>query len=509
MRIERFLEASMKADGGKTAIVAGDTRLSYAQFSDLCHRMATSLREYGVKPGERVLLVLDNGWRCAVSLFATWIAGAVVCPVNPSVKPERLSRIARSCTPSLVLAEGRLERLLSCVPELDEVPRILTGPPQSAGGAGAFDVLFEGTPTPPPATRSDSDLAALLYTSGSTGEPKGVMLGHDNMAAAARSIVSYLENRASDVLLLVLPMSFGYGLNQLVTGILAGATVVIEKSFTFPQAIFERIRDEKVTGFALVPTMVALMRQARDLDPSLFYSLRYLTAAAAPLPQAHRQWLRTFLPHARLYCMYGQTECTRAAYLPPAEIDRRQGSVGIAIPGTVTEVVDEAGHTLPAGAIGELTVSGPHVMRGYWGDREATQRTLRPAPGSGRLRLHTGDLFTADDDGYLTFVARMDDMIKTRGEKVAPQAVEEVLHRLPGVAEALVTGVPDEISGQAVKAIVVVSDPSLSARDIMRHCAQNLEDHMVPRIVEFRDTLPRTDSGKASRRLAAATGTNP
>ena len=500
MRIEQYLRDSTARNDARTAIVSGDVRLSYGRFLDLASRMATTFRAQGVSRGDRVLILLDNGWQAAVAVFATWIAGGVICPVNPSTKAARLAAIAHDCRPAVVVTEGRLERLVESVAELTGVPRLVTG-------AGAsFDAGLEVEPSAGE-TLPDSDLAALIYTSGSTGEPKGVMLAHENMDAAARSIVSYLQNTGDDRILVVLPMSFGYGLNQLVTAMLTGATLVIEKSFAFPQAIFERIRDERITGFPLVPAMAAMMMQARDLDPSLFASLRYMTSAAAPLPLAHLDRLRTFLPHLRIYVMYGQTECTRIAYLPPDEINARRGSVGIAIPGTRAEVVDEAGMPVPPGTIGELVVSGPNVMRGYWENEAATRKALRSDPRDGALRLHTGDLFTADADGYLTFVARTDDIIKPRGEKVAPKAVEDVLHRMPGIAEALVVGVPHDILGQAVKAVVVASDAGLTERDVMRFCAQNLEDHMVPKIVEFRDSLPKTESGKASRRLAAEPAT--
>ncbi|WP_439625492.1 class I adenylate-forming enzyme family protein [Shinella sp.] len=498
MRIEKYLEDSASRDGARTAIVAGDVRLSYDRFFDLASRMATTLRSRGVGRGDRVLILLDNGWQAAVAVLATWIAGAVICPVNPATKGTRLAQIAHDCRPALVIVEGRLETRAADIAELASLPRLVTGE------AGSFDAGLEASPFASE-NLPDTDLAALIYTSGSTGEPKGVMLAHDNIDAAARSIAAYLEKDASDTILVVLPMSFGYGLNQLVTAMLTGATLVIEKSFAFPQAIFERIRDERVTGFPIVPAMAAMMLQARDLDPSLFASLRYVTSAAAPLPLAHLDGLRALLPRVSFYCMYGQTECTRATFLPPVKIDARRGSVGIAIPGTRAEVVDAAGEPVPPGTVGELVVNGPHVMRGYWQNEAATRRALRPDPRTGALRLHTGDLFTADADGYLTFVARTDDIIKSRGEKVAPQAVEDVLCRMPGIAEALVVGVPHEVLGQAVKAIIVASDAGLTERDVLRFCAQNLEDHMVPKTVEFRDTLPRTDTGKASRRLAANT----
>lgn len=497
MRIEHTLEASAARDGAKTAIVSGEVRLSYGRLLDLSRRLAATLHAQGVRRGDRVLVLLDNSWRTAVAVFATWIAGAAICPVNPATKAERLAAIAGNCEPALVIVEGRLERLVEESPALGALPRLVTGEGMS------FDAALEAAPFVLTDRFADTDLAALIYTSGSTGEPKGVMHGHDTLDAAARSITHYLENTAADIILVVLPMSFGYGLNQLVTAMLSGATLVIEKSFAFPQAIFETIRNEHVTGFPIVPAMAAMMMQARDLDASLFASLRYVTSAAAALPLAHLDWLRAFLPHTKLFCMYGQTECTRATWLPPDKIDTKRGSVGIAIPGTRAVVVDEAGEAAAPGGIGELVIEGPHVMRGYWRNAVATDRALRPAPGTGTLRLHTGDLFTADADGYLTFASRMDDIIKSRGEKVAPQAVEEVLCRMPGIAEALVVGVPHEVLGEAVKAVVVASDTSLTEREVLRFCARHLEDHMVPKSVEFRDTLPKTDSGKASRRLVA------
>lgn len=497
MRIEHYLQASVERDGARTAIVSGETRLSYDQLLDLSRRLATTLRDHGAGRGERVLIFLDNGWRTAVAVLATWMAGAAICPVNPATKAERLAAIARDCEPVALILESRLQHLVEEIPSLAARPRLV------AGEAGSFDAALSAAPLIPAENLLDTDLAALIYTSGSTGEPKGVMHSHATLDAAARSIARYLENTDDDVLLVVLPLSFGYGLNQLVTAILSGATLVIEKSFAFPQAVFETIRTERVTGFPLVPAMAAIMMQARDLDTSFFSSLRYITSAAAPLPLAHLDWLRSFLPHVRIYCMYGQTECTRATWLPPEEIDAKRGSAGIAIPGTTAAVVDEAGEAVSPGIVGELVIGGPHVMRGYWRKADATSRALRPAPHTGTLRLHTGDLFTADADGYLTFVARMDDIIKSRGEKVAPQAVEEVLCRMPGIAEALVVGVPHDVLGEAVKAVVVASNADLTEREIQRFCARHLEDHMVPKVVEFRDSLPRTDSGKASRRLAA------
>jgi acyl-CoA synthetase (AMP-forming)/AMP-acid ligase II len=331
------------------------------------------------------------------------------------------------------------------------------------------------------------------------------MMTHRNIDAASESITTYLRNTPDDIILNVLPLAFDYGLYQLLMAIRLGATLVLEKSFAFPQAIFERIRVEGVTGFPLVPTMAAMILQMRDLEPGFLPSLRYLSNTAAALPPAHIARLRELFPTARLYSMYGLTECKRCTYLPPEELDRRPGSVGIAIPHTEAFVVDDEGKPVPPGVAGELVIRGPHVMQGYWRNDAATAQMLRPGPNPWEKVLHTGDLFRTDEEGFLYFVGRKDDIIKTRGEKVAPKEVETVLHAHPGIAEAVVIGVPDPVLGAAIGALVVLSDPTLSEKDIIRHCARHLEDFMVPKIVEFRTELPKTDTGKVSRRLAAET----
>lgn len=506
MGFEDHLRRRAASDGARVAVVAGERQLTYAELWDLSQRLARGLAAGGVRPGDRVVTLLDNGWEAAVAIFGIWTAGAVLSPLNPSAKAARLAYVAGNCSAAAVVAQARLAPVVAeAKAGLAAAPRvILTGPHAALPDATLFGDCLAAGPSPLPPGQAAGELAAILYTSGSTGEPKGVMLSHGNVEAAVGSIASYLGNGADDVILSVLPLSFGYGLTQLLTAVACGATLVLEKSFAFPQTVFERLRDRKATGFPLVPSMVALMRQARDLDPALFASLRYMTSAAAPLPVEHVDWLRAFLPHVRLYSMYGQTECLRATFLPPEELGRRPASVGVPIPGTDAYVVDEAGRRAAPGVAGELVVSGPHVMQGYWENASATALALRPDPETGGLRLHTGDLFTSDADGFLSFVARRDDIIKSRGEKVPPRQVEAVLYSLPGIAEALVVGVPDPILGQAVKAFVVASDPALGERQVLAHCARRLEDHMVPKTVAFVDSLPKTDSGKLSRRLAAA-----
>jgi long-chain acyl-CoA synthetase len=346
----------------------------------------------------------------------------------------------------------------------------------------------------------EQDLAALIYTSGSTGSPKGVMMSHLNIISAATSITTYLENRPDDIILNVLPLSFDYGLYQILMGFKVGSTVVLERSFTYPMAVINRILQEKVTGFPIVPTISAILLQM-NLAGYDFSSLRYITNTAAALPTQHIIGLQKLFPKAKIYSMYGLTECKRVSYLPPDQIDIRPMSVGKAMPNVEVSIVDDQGQRVSRGAVGELVVRGSNVMRGYWEMPEETARVLKTGPVSGECVLYTGDLFRADDEGFLYFVGRKDDIIKSRGEKISPKEIETVLYGIEGIAEAAVFGVPDELLGQAVKAVLTVREGSLlNAQDVLVHCARHLEDHMIPREIEFRERLPRTLTGKISKR---------
>jgi acyl-CoA synthetase (AMP-forming)/AMP-acid ligase II len=345
----------------------------------------------------------------------------------------------------------------------------------------------------------DRDLAALIYTSGSTGSPKGVMSAHYNIVAAATSITTYVGNVPDDIIIDVLPLAFDYGLYQLLMSCRVGATLVLETSFAFPVQILDIMRKERVTGFPGVPSIFAMMLQ---LDPSNLElpDLRYVTNTAAALPVSHIQRMRgLFGDKVRIFSMYGQTECKRTLYLPPEELDRRPGSVGIPIPGEEVFVVDENLKELPAGEVGELVVRGANVMLGYWNKPEETAKTYLPGPLPGERLLRSFDLFRRDEEGFLYFVARTDDIIKSRGQKVSPKEVEAALYQIPGIIEAAVTGFKSDVWGESVEAHVVVEEGGrLDAETIIRKCRAQLEDFMVPERVVFHPAMPKTESGKIS-----------
>jgi acyl-CoA synthetase (AMP-forming)/AMP-acid ligase II len=325
------------------------------------------------------------------------------------------------------------------------------------------------------------------------------MLTHLNIVSAATSITTYLENVPDDIILNVLPLSFDYGLYQVLMAFKIGGTIILERSFTYPYAVIEKLVQEKVTGFPLVPTISAILLQL-DFKRYDFPSLRYVTNTAAALPTQHIRQLRKVFPHVKLYSMYGLTECKRVSYLPPDQIDLRPTSVGRGMPNEEVYIVDDNGRRVGPGVIGELVVRGSNVMKGYWELPEETDRVLRCGYLPGEKVLYTGDLFRMDEEGFLYFVGRKDDIIKCRGEKVSPKEIEDVLYSLDGVAEAVVIGVPDGLLGQAIKAVITLREGAqLTQRDVQSHCSQHLEDFMVPKFVEFRDSLPKTSSGKISK----------
>jgi acyl-CoA synthetase (AMP-forming)/AMP-acid ligase II len=346
----------------------------------------------------------------------------------------------------------------------------------------------------------DIDLAALVYTSGTTGTPKGVMCSHRSMISVAKSVIQYLDNRPGDRILNVLPLSFGYGLYQVIMATMFSGTVILERSFMYPSHILERIGQERVTGFPLVPTMAAMWLRIEDMSPYCFDTLRYITSAGAALPSSQTRRLQKLLPHVSIIPMYGLTECKRVTYLRPEDLDARPDSVGKAIPNCAVSLIDDQGKKVGPNQVGELVVRGANVMQGYWGDVELTSRVFRRSLSSHERSVHTGDYFRMDEEGFLYFLGRRDDMINCKGERISPREIENCICGLDAVAEAAVVGVPDEIFGQAIKAYVVIREgQSLQENEVLRICSQSLEAYMIPKFIEFAEKLPRTANGKVNK----------
>jgi acyl-CoA synthetase (AMP-forming)/AMP-acid ligase II len=308
---------------------------------------------------------------------------------------------------------------------------------------------------------------------------------------------TYLELKSDDRIVCGLPLSFDYGLYQVLMSFFVGCTLILETSFTFPVKVLQAMEREKATVFPGVPTVFSMLMGLKTLKDFDLRHLRTITNTAAALSEEHINQLRALFPQARLFSMYGLTECKRVTYLPPDQLDIRPTSVGRGMPNEEVWLVDEAGHRLPNGSTGELVIRGSNVMRGYWNKPAETARCLKPGPMPGEMVLYSGDLFRTDAEGWLYFVARKDDIIKSRGEKVSPKEVENVIYSLDGVQDVAVIGVPDDLLGQAIKAFVVPREgAALVEKDVLRHCQARLESFMVPKYVEVVAALPKTDTGK-------------
>ena len=505
MLLHGYLEESARERGDKVALVQGSHRLTFAEIDHRASLLAGALARRGVRRGDRVAILGEQRVETVIAVWAALKAGAVFMVVSRDVKEDKLAYILRDSGARALITSARLAGLVAAATrkanELAVVIAYGGDPPRLPGYfSDRWDEALACEDQAPARVGTiDQDLASIIYTSGSTGEPKGVMLTHANMLAAATSITSYLGLRADDVILDALPLAFDYGLYQVLMAARVGATVVLEDGFAFPSAVLENVVREGVTVFPGVPTMFAILLQMKEIEPDLG-RVRLVTNTAAALPPAHIASLLRIFPEAAIFSMYGLTECKRCTYLPPEDLARKPGSVGLAIPNTELWLEDATGRRLGPGEVGELVIRGATVMRGYWRKPDATAARLRPGPIPGERVLHTGDLCKLDDEGYLYFVARMDDVIKSRGEKVAPREVEDALYALTGVREAAVIGVPDPILGQAVKAFVVV-DPALGygEGDIIAHCRARLEPFMVPKHVELCEALPKTDTGKIKK----------
>jgi len=500
--LNEFLEESARRFPEKEALICGPDRLTYRVLDEATNRLARALIAAGVERGDRVVVYLENSVEAVVSIFGILKAGAIFLTVNPTTKADKLTYILNNSRAKALISHQQKGDVIS--EALSRAPSIqlclMAGSPEEHPRYVNFESFVAKAPAAPlPRRAIDVDLATIIYTSGSTGNPKGVMMTHHNMISAAKSITTYLENTSDDIILNVLPLAFDYGLYQVLMAFFIGGTLVLERSFLYPYAVLETMLREKVTGFPGVPTIFAILLQL-DLSKYDFPHLRYISNTAAALPVEHIRRIREAFPKATLYSMYGLTECKRVSYLPPDQLDIRPTSVGKGMPNEEGYIVDEHGNRAGPGVVGELVVRGSNVMRGYWENPEATDRVLKDGPYPGEKVLYTGDLFKMDEEGYLYFVASKDDIIKSRGEKVSHREVEDVLYALEGILEAAVIGVPDTILGQAVKATVVLKEGyALKEKDILRHCAKHLEDFMVPKIVEIRDSLPKTATGKIKK----------
>lgn len=508
MLLHDFLGNGRARSGNKIAIVCDTRRLSYTELDRAANRIAWGLIGTGVRKGDRVLIFTRDRAEAVESIFGTLRAGAVFTVVSDTARMQYFQHLLRATEPAAVIISPDLLPMVEVSGDTTPPPLILTR---------RTPVLREKCPVsledfdlhaddPPPVRIIDLDLASLIFTSGTKGVPKGIMLTHRNMVSAAHSIVEYIGNREDDILLNVLPLSFDYGLYQVLMTFLFGGTVVVEPSFAFPVRILKLLESEHITGFPVLPTICALMEKLRMFREGIFPDVRYVTNTGAALPLTSIRALRRSFPNARIFSMYGLSECKRVSYLPPEEIETRPLSVGLAMPNCEVWLVDKKGRRLPDGSTGELVVRGSNVAPGYWRMPGETARTFPPGPLPGERILRSGDIFRTDNDGYLYFVGRRDDMLKCMGQKVSPREIEDAAYRIPGVLEAVAVGYPDEVMGHAIRLYLVFSEGEEKSHEAIRQFLRiHLEDFKIPKMLDICSDLPRNSSCKADRLLLTAT----
>jgi len=483
---------------------------SYVELDRCVSRLAAGLRALDLQPDDRVGIYLPKQPETVIGLLAASLAGGVFVPINPLLKPEQVEHILLDCDVRyLITSPERASLLAGGVRRCRDLHHlIVVGDRDKVDDPDreihAWADLADTSPAPCPA-RIDADMAAILYTSGSTGRPKGVILSHRNIVAGAESVAEYLEITASDRLLAVLPFSFDYGLNQLTSSLLTGASCYL-MDYLLPRDVIRAAARHGITGLAGVPP---LWNQIAPLDwpDEVVASLRYITNSGGALPEATLDQLRAKLPGTRPFLMYGLTEAFRSTYLPPELIDQRKGSMGKAIPNAEVLVINEDGKPCAPHEPGELVHRGALVALGYWNDPDKTAERFRPAPDpiSGipgtEIAVWSGDTVKADEDGYLYFIGRGDGMIKTSGYRVSPEEVEEILYASGKVGEAAAIGVPDEQLGQAIVCMVTpAGEDTPESEALIAHCRQHLPNFMIPKQILIRTELPHNPNGKIDRK---------
>ncbi len=518
-RVHHLLDQSALDHPTRPALTFGDTTVDHATLASGVRALAAGLRRLGLADGDRVGIWLDKRIETVESMLAVSAADGVFVPVNPVLKPAQVRHVLGDCDVRLLVTTA--SRWGQLVSEVDSLPAlehlVVVGEPVAGDGAGSgaaagvrvsrYADLAAG-PAPEGPMRPagvDADLAAILYTSGSTGSPKGVVLSHRNLIVGAESVSSYLGNTADDVILAALPLSFDAGLSQVTTALSVGAHVVLVNYLAAADVVRLCAR-HGVTGLTAVPPL--WLQLVAATWPEEARRLRYFANTGGRMPETTLRRLRELFPQARPFLMYGLTEAFRSTYLDPDEVDRRPDSIGRAIPNAEILVVRADGTLAGPGEEGELVHRGPLVAQGYWNDPERTAHRFRPLPGdqpawrAPELAVWSGDTVVADSDGFLYFVGRSDDMIKTSGYRVSPTEVEEVAYASGLIRDAVALGVEDDRLGQRVVLVVTAPpDRPVDPAAVRAELARRLPRFMVPAEVRVLDELPRSANGKFDRVL--------
>jgi len=501
------------------AITFANASLSYRELAKRAQILANGIASLGISPGSRIGIFLDKRIETVVSILGASAAQCVFVPINPLLKPHQVTHILQDCGASCMITSTLRARLLAesgftGLPHtvLTDAAEVSECALEGSGLVHCWNACIDahtrcGSIHPPgeAAATIDTDLAAILYTSGSTGLPKGVMLSHRNLLEGAWSVAHYLEHTNSDRILAVLPLSFDAGLSQLTSAWAVGASSVLI-NYLSPQDVIDACARERITALTGVPPL--WMQLARASWPEAARgAVRYFANTGGRLPVAVLQRLRALFPQAKPYLMYGLTEAFRSTYLDPSEVERRPESIGKAVPNARILVVRPDGTPCDPGETGELVHVGACVTMGYWNDAARTAERYRPSPESKPggatpdTAVWSGDLVRRDAEGFLYFVARDDAQIKSSGYRISPEEIEETVHRSGLVTEVAAVGLPDDALGETITVVVVPAVDSFAPQALLDWCKQHLPAYMVPNRIVVQAEIPRNANGKFDRAL--------
>lgn len=505
-----FLSQSARVYPEKTALIFQKQRLSYKQINDHANALAHAFIRAGVRTGDRVLLLLENGPEYVISYYGILKAGAVAVPVNTDIKTGGLSFLIEDTGAKTLICSSRFQPVINqCGLKNTGIELlILCGPP---GGNSHVDfnnmiswsdIIGSEDLHAPDVDLDRNALASIIYTSGSTGKPKGVMITHSNIVSNTHAICRSLRLSDKDIQMIVLPFFYVMGKSLLNTHFAVGGTIVINNTFVYATTVLNQMVEEKVTGFSGVPSTYAFLLHRSPLAGyrEKLTHLRYCSQAGGHMARQLKMDLRQTLPdHTEIFIMYGATEASaRLTCLDPTCYENKMDSVGKPIQGTTVDIVDESGQPLPAGVTGELLAFGPGIMAGYWNNPQATAQVL----SNGRYR--TGDLGYRDEDGFIFITGRKDNQLKVGGNRVNTQEIEDLILETGLVIEAFVTGIPDTMLGHKLMAIAVAKNKHIDSSAILATCNQLMPRYKIPVNILLTPSLPKTSSGKIDKQQCVA-----
>ncbi len=510
MLVQAILENSARVHPDKPAAWHNGVWKTYGELNRQADQVAAFLVRLGIKPGDRVAILLENSFDYIAAHFGALKAGAVEVSLNTELAADGLKQLLLDCEAQVLIAANKFaKQWTGIIADLPDLKHLVLDQDLKRVAPGSIPMPLHFLATvyqaeaasAPMARRIDLDLASLIYTSGSTGEPKGVMLSHLNLTSNMQSIVQYLGLLESDRMMVVLPFYYVYGRSLLYSHFLSGGSLVIDNQFAFPVTVLNKMRDLEVTGFAGVPSTFSILLKKTDLKTRQFPKLRFVTQAGGGMAPALQKEVVEAFPQAKLFVMYGSTEASpRLTYVEPDKLPQKWGSIGRAIPNVEVVVLDEHGKRVSTGTQGEIAARGSNIMMGYWKSPNATAEVLKNG------YYYTGDLGYEDADGYIFLTGRARDIIKAGGNRVSAKEIEDVVLEIAGVLETAVIGVPDEVLGEAIKAFVVRCHATLTEEEVKGHLQRRLPAFKHPKWVEFRDELPKNQSGKILKAVLRQAG---